>query len=195
MAHARTNRVARNRGKVNIQLRLAFALYAAVPLVVLHPACLPQQAPPPTAAASLFGDRAHDLVSTDQHVILSLLGFELSADGVLVDAVCRQPVLLNDVAIRDLDRDGTPEVIIFGGNMCISGGTGQSLVVFAKDTLNTYHKVLNFPVASYEMLSRPAGLPDFRLIGLRPCAGVWRWNGSTYEHLRNEALAPSGCDL
>jgi hypothetical protein len=187
--------VARNHGKMNIQRRLARALCAAVPLVVLHPACAPEEAPPLTAAASLFGDRASDLSLADQQAIVRLLDLELSADDLLVDASCRQPVLLNEIAIRDLDRDGTAEVIIVGGNTCTSGGAGQSLVVFVKDTQNTYRAVLNFPAASYEMLSRPTGLPDFRLTGLLPCAAVWRWNGSIYEHLRNEALEPSGCEL
>jgi hypothetical protein len=37
---------------MNLRLRLARALYAAVPVVVLHPACVPEEAAPMTAAAS-----------------------------------------------------------------------------------------------------------------------------------------------
>ncbi len=164
-------------------------------LTVAVAACAPTPAPSPPATASLLGDGAGELAPTEQEAIASLLGFELSAEGVLVDGTCGEPVHVEHVHVRDLDQDGTPEILFLGGNTCTSGGTGQSVLLFVRDGDSGYRVALNLPAAAYELLERPAGMPDVRLVGMRPCAGVWRWTGTDYDHERNEPLEPGGCDL
>jgi hypothetical protein len=73
-------------------------------------------------------------------------------------------------------------VIFLGGNACMSGGAGQSLMLFMKGADGNYQTRLGFPAAAYTLKPR-AGLPDIRVFGLRPCAGVWRWDGEAYTHV------------
>jgi len=39
-----------------------------------------------------------------------------------------------------------------------------------------------------------SGFADLLVGGPGFCFGVWRWNGITYAHVRNEPQAPGGCE-
>lgn len=95
---------------------------------------------------------------------------------------------------EDLNGDGIPEVFIYGGNACTSGGTGRSVSLFIKKG-ETYSQHLGFPAFSHVRTQQShLGFADLRFSGAGFCEGVWRWNGQTYGHLKNVATAPGGCD-
>ena len=149
-----------------------------------------------TQAPDLLFEQFEDRLSrSEQAEIVRLLDLKVSVDGkTLLEPVCGQPASFQ-ARVEDLNRDGTPEIFIVGGNTCLSGGTGSSVWLFIKDESGHYRQKLGFPAAGYEVLnSTNAGMPDLKFGGPGFCRGVWRWNGSEYVHFKNEPDEPGGCD-
>ncbi len=172
--------------------RLSAPLWLAMPLLAMS-GCGSADTPTPEAAL-LFGDRAVALSAEARQQVVALLELHASPDGtMLVDPYCGQPVHVETIDVRDLDGDGSPEVIFLGGNACMSGNAGQSLLLFTRQE-GAFRAHLGFPAAGYELVPGP-GMPGVRVLSWRPCVGVWSWDGETYRHARNEPLEPGGCEL
>jgi hypothetical protein len=135
------------------------------------------------------------LSATDQNEVFGSLGLSLSDDGsALIDGACGSPVS-HAVRFEDLNGDGSTEVIVDFGNMCISGMAGTSVMLFVRDDSDRLRPHLGFPGLIAEV--RPVdgvALPELLIGGPGFCFAVWRWNGETYVHDRNEAQSPGGCD-
>jgi hypothetical protein len=146
-------------------------------------------------AGLLFGKFTDELPGSAQAEMARQLGLTVGENGkTLLEPVCGLPLSF-ETTIEDLNHDGTPEVFVVGGNLCLSGGTESSVWLFIKDETGSYRQKLGFPAAVYEVLeSTNAGFPDLKFGGPGFCRGVWRWNGNDYEHLRNEPDEPGGCD-
>ena len=103
--------------------------------------------------------------------------------------------MFDDVTAKDLNGDGQAEVILLGGNTCTSGGNGSSLWLLTKSADGAWQTHLGFTAGAYTLLAEKSqGFPDIRVGGMGWCEGVWRWDGKTYQHLKNVATQPGGCD-
>ncbi len=146
-------------------------------------------------AALLFGADPGGLSMADQVGILTTLALRVSEDGqALVEEVCGQTVSW-EVERRDLNADGTDEVLVQYGNTCLFGMAGTSVLLFVRDADGSFRQHLGLPGMIAEVRSEGAqGWPDLLIGGPGFCFGVWRWSGSTYEHHKNEPQAPGGCE-
>lgn len=146
----------------------------------------------------LFRTLSQELSAQDQQAIYAQMGLAVSADGshlLVPDVEAAGPVTIK-ASRQDLNCDGQDEIFLLGGNAYLSGGTGSSIWLFIKSaTDQPWRMHLGFPAAAYTVLDeRNAGFPDLQFSGMGWCEGVWRWNGDSYEHLRNVPTAPRGCD-
>lgn len=145
----------------------------------------------------LFRQAQGSLPEADQRAVYAGLTLTVSPDGnglMYKDMEC-PGFLFNEVAAKDLNGDGQPEVIVLGGNSCTSGGNGSSLWLLTKSADGAWQKHLGFPAGGYTLLSeKHQGFPDIQVGGMGWCEAVWRWDGQTYQHLKNVATQPGGCD-
>lgn len=142
----------------------------------------------------LFGDSTA-ISEADQRAIFEQLGYAVSADGASLEVTDCGTIYVNQVEEVDLNGDGVAEVFVTAGNSCTSGGAGFTLVLFIKDAEGRYGPHLGFPgMLSRKLETANLGFPDLAAGGPGWCESVWRWNGTTYEHQRNEATEPGGCD-
>ena len=141
----------------------------------------------------LFGDSTA-VAEADQIAIYDQLGYTVGADGTSLEAMdCG--TIGAWVEETDLNGDGVAEVFVTGGNSCTSGMTGADIVLFVKDAEGVYRPHLGFPgLLSRKLETGNLGYPDLAVGGPGFCEGVYRWNGTTYQHHRNEATEPGGCD-
>jgi len=87
------------------------------------------------------------------------------------------------------------ELWVSGGNTCTSGVTGNSVWLFIRDEKGHFRKNLGFPASEVVVTGEAYnGHYDLRVRGRGFCEAVWRWNGKEYEHNRNVATQPGGCD-
>ena len=149
-------------------------------------ATAPRAEPAPPAPAS-------QLSNADMGRIVSSIGLSLAADGQHIDDPTCGAVDARFETV-DLNRDGTPELFLFYGDTCTSGATGESLVLFVKDAGGSYRPQLGFPAADYTAVGPGRfGFPDLEVRGMDFCAGVWRWDGTDYQHFCNRPDEPAGC--
>ena len=143
----------------------------------------------------LFKNKGQNLSKSERQKIFDLLEVKLSTDGKdLVEQTCEEKAGF-DVEIVDLNKDKTPEVVVIGGNTCISGATGSSIWLFIKDVQGIYRANLGFPAAGYEAMKHGSkGYPDLLIGGMGFCSAIWRWNGTKYQYLQNVPTAKGGCD-
>ena len=142
----------------------------------------------------LFRSASSSLPDQDQKAIYSLMRLTPAkkGGGFVVDGC---PPAVFNVEIVDLNKDGTPEVFVSGGNSCTSGVTGNSVWLFTKLTEGRYKMQFGFPAATYKSLpGNSNGYPDIRFGGPGFCEPVWRWNGREYSHFTNVPTASGGCD-
>ena len=145
----------------------------------------------------LFGQASGSLPEADQKAVYAAMDLAASPDGagfMFKDMGC-PAFVFDDVTAKDLNGDGQPEVILLGGNTCTSGGNGSSLWLLTKSADGAWQTHLGFTAGAYTLLAETSqGFPDIRVGGMGWCEGVWRWDGKTYQHLRNVATQPGGCD-
>ncbi len=141
----------------------------------------------------LFADST-SISEDDQRAIFDLLAFSVSADGSALE-VTDCGTIYTEVEDLDLNEDGIAEVLVTGGNTCTSGMAGSSVNLFIKDADGRYVHHLGLPgVLSRKLETSNLGFPDLAIGGPGFCEAVWRWDGSTYQHDRNEPTEPGGCD-
>ena len=145
----------------------------------------------------LFGQASGSLPEVDQRAVYARLNLALSPDGgglTFKDMEC-PAFQFDEVAVKDLNGDGRVEVLLRGGNTCTSGGDGSSLWLLTKTAQGSWQTHLGFPAGGYTLLAeKQQGFPDIRVGGMGWCEAVWRWDGTTYQHLKNVATQPGGCD-
>ncbi len=74
-------------------------------------------------------------------------------------------------------------------------GAESSVILFIRNAVGRYTAHLGFPGrGAVPLESRSHGYPDLLIGGPGFCFAVWRWDGTTYVHLRNDPQAPGGCD-
>jgi len=145
-------------------------------------------------ASLLFAKSDGGLSQGEQQEIFALLGLAMAPDGkTLLESACQMPVDPK-VSFEDLDGDGMQEIFVIYGNLCMSGGTGSSIVLLRKDAGGRYQAGLGFPAAGYTMLeTKSRGYPDLQISGMGFCDAVWRWDGKDYQHHRNQPTGEDGC--
>ncbi|MCW3480928.1 hypothetical protein OL229_15375 [Neisseriaceae bacterium JH1-16] len=156
-----------------------------------------QEAPPANANEALFGDKKQ-LSQADLKTVLTALGMQYvvkdNDNWGFVTADCQEPFRLSG-EVYDLNGDDKDEVWINGGNSCTSGATGKSMWLFVRDESGVYRKNFGFPASSVNSSKElNDGFPEVRFGGTGFCEAVWRWNGKEYEHVKNIATQPGGCD-
>lgn len=131
---------------------------------------------------------------TELDEIVRFLDLAPAPDGEgWVDGACGMPATF-EVQSADLNGDGTPELMVAFGNTCTSGGSGISAAVFVRNAGGGLRNVLLLPGIASVREQRTLGWADLEIGGPGFCVGVWGWNGTEYDHLRNEPLAPGGCN-
>lgn len=142
----------------------------------------------------LFADSTA-ISEDDQRAIFNLLGYSVSANGTALEVVDCGTIYVNEVQEVDLNEDGSAEVFVTAGNSCTSGMAGFSIYLFHKDAEGHYALHLGFPgMLSRVLETSNLGFPDLAIGGPGFCEAVYRWDGTTYQHHRNEATEPGGCD-
>lgn len=145
----------------------------------------------------LFGQASGSLPEADQRAVYTGLNLAVSPDGgglIFKDMAC-PAFQFDEVTVTDINGDDQPEVILRGGNTCTSGGDGSSLWLLSKSAQGGWQAHLGFPAGGYTLLAeKHQGFPDIQVGGMGWCEAVWRWDGSTYQHLKNVATQPGGCD-
>ena len=141
----------------------------------------------------LFADST-TISEEDQRAIFDFLEFSVSADGTSLEAMDCGTIYAAEEEV-DLNEDGTVEVFVMWGNTCTSGMAGSSISLFVVDADGNYRHQLGFPAGGWRKLETSnQGFPDLAFGGPGFCESVWRWDGTTYQHHRNEATEPGGCD-
>lgn len=142
----------------------------------------------------LFADST-TVSEDDQRAIFDLLDFSVSADGNALEVTDCGTIYVTEVTDVDLNEDGIAEVFVIAGNSCTSGMAGSSIHLFIEDAEGHYVRHLGFPAGAWRKLETSnLGLPDLAFGGPGFCESVWRWDGATYQHHRNEPMEPGGCD-
>jgi hypothetical protein len=175
-----------------------FASFLLVTLVTLTvaSACRAQdQTPEQAGAALVFANDNGGLSQAEQLAIYQSLGIKLDSTGKgFLDTSCDQPAGVV-VSFPDLNGDGTKEVLVFFGNSCTSGMTGSSVLLFIKNSAGAYSSNFGFPGASADpQPTSNLGYPDLLIGGPGFCFPIWRWDGTSYQYLKNEPQGPGGCD-
>jgi hypothetical protein len=160
-----------------------------------QPAGAPPEPADPPGPALLFAAGHGDLNASERGQVFGATGLAVAPDGKgFVDGMCGQPADAS-VEFRDMNADGKQEVLVIFGNSCTSGHTGSTALLFIRDAAGNLKANLGFPAASADPLpEKNQGYPDLLIGGPGFCFGVWRWNGATYDHLRNDPQMPGGCD-
>ena len=155
-----------------------------IAIVALLAVLTGQQAVAAESYQLLFARNAGQLSRAEMRSIAAALGYTVTADGKHLEDRGGCGTISFDTRIVDLNKDGTPEVIISAGNTCLSGNAGASVSLFIKDRTGQYQDQLGFPAADVTPLaSGNAGFPDLLIPGPGFCTPVWRWNGEKYDHL------------
>jgi len=160
-----------------------------------QPAGAPAEPADPPGPALLFAAGQGDLSAAERGQVFGAIGLAVAPDGKsFLDGSCGQPADAS-VEFRDMNADGKQEALVIFGNSCTSGHAGSSAVLFIRDPAGNLQANLGFPAASADPLpEKNQGYPDLLIGGPGFCFGVWRWNGATYDHLRNDPQMPGGCD-
>lgn len=174
---------------------VAIVAAAWLPAGCGQPASAPVEPADPPGPALLFAAGHGDLNASERGQVFGATGLAVAPDGKsLVDGICGQPAGAS-VEFRDMNADGSQEVLVIFGNSCTSGHTGSTALLFIRDAAGNLKANLGFPAASADPLpEKNQGYPDLLIGGPGFCFGVWRWNGATYDHLRNDPQTPGGCD-
>lgn len=166
-------------------------------LACMVAACEPAEPPTPGgagAAVTTAEARVSEPTLADLDEIVRFLDLARAATGEgWVDGACGRPATF-EVQSMDLNEDGAPELMVAFGNTCTSGGAGISAAVFVRDEGVRLRNVLLLPGIASVRDERTLGYADLQIGGPGFCVGVWAWNGTEYDHLRNEPVTPGGCD-
>ena len=147
-----------------------------------------------TGFKQLFS-KSKSIAVEDQVAIYRQLELKLAPDGKqFVDEFCKDDPAPYEVEVVDLNKDGTPEVFVEGGNYCTSGVTGGTMWLFIKSP-SGYKSNLGFPAGMWTAFPQKSkGFPDLRLVAATgPCDEVWRWNGKAYAYSRAIPTFKGGC--
>lgn len=96
--------------------------------------------------------------------------------------------------VRDLNKDGVPEVIITEYGSACYGNTGQGFHVMTPAPGGKWRKVIASSGIPEFLKTGSGGWPDIEIGGPGFCFPVLRWNGREYALLRKQAKSAGGCN-
>jgi hypothetical protein len=100
-----------------------------------------------------------------------------------------------EVEVTDLNGDGVNEVFVSYGTWITCGQAERCLALFIKDAKGKYTRAFDLPASGYErQTTANKGFPDLAFDDPGFCRGIWRWNGTKYEHFKNVPVMEGGCD-
>jgi hypothetical protein len=141
----------------------------------------------------LFKGTVSKLSKQGKQQICDKLGFSFSRKKGFFVETCGN--VSPEVKVVDLNGDGVMEVFVNYGNICTSGNTGRTIILFIKNSAGEYVENLGFPAMNYKI--RPArnrGFPDLSFGGPGFCHGVWQWNGTKYVYKCSYEEEPGACE-
>ncbi len=121
------------------------------------------------------------LSPADRQAIAALLPLKIGPKGSLVDKedVCDQPSALT-VAVRDLNGDGRPEVIVGEENACAYGMRGGVTRFFAGNGKGNWREILTGDGLAYEIKpSKPGQWPAILPGVMGFCYPVYSYSEAT----------------
>lgn len=110
---------------------------------------------------------------------------------------CTTP-LRPSLELRDLDRDGRTDVLLYvGPSDCFAESLGGNVALFMRDAGGRWVDRFGFlpGVEVVEQAPGPTGLPDLGIANPGGCMPVYRWNGERYLRASQKALQPGGCQF
>jgi hypothetical protein len=100
--------------------------------------------------------------------------------------------------LRDLDRDGRTDVLLYvGPSDCFPESLGGNVALFMRDPAGRWIDRFGF-VPGVEVIDQgagPTGLPDLGVANPGGCMPVYRWNGERYLASSQKAIQPGGCQF
>ena len=109
------------------------------------------------------------------------------------DEVCAGKPINPQTRLLDLNGDKQPEVLIRGGNACLSGMTGLNMWLFIK-TGDTWRLEVDGPVFDVLVASSETdGWRDLHMLGRSHCRGLWTRASGKYEFARSINQDGSPC--
>lgn len=156
------------------------------------------EAPPPANAnEALFNDNTK-LSDADLKDILGAINATYVVKDQktwgFVTPQCHTPFPLNATIPDDAKAD-QKFIWIEGGDSCTSGNTENSVWLFIRGEDGHLRSNLGVPAKKIIVTEEHHdGYNDIRLSGNGFCEAIWRWDGNQYQHLKNIATQPGGCD-
>ncbi|MDH0343577.1 hypothetical protein [Chromobacterium haemolyticum] len=158
-----------------------------------------EAAPPPpnNANAALFDDST-ELSTADLREVLKALNatyvIKDQDNWGFVTPECTAPFKLSASIPKGSENDHN-NLWVEGGNSCTSGNTEHSIWLFIRGEDGHLRANLGLPAKKATVADTGnQGYNDIRLSGNGFCEAIWRWNGERYEHQKNIATQPGGCD-
>lgn len=105
---------------------------------------------------------AQVLPPTERAAIAALLPLAAGPQGQLVDTTCRQDASPL-VTLADINRDGSPEVVVTEGNACVYGMAGRVTHLLARDSRGRWREILKGDgetVGDIQPAARTGAWPD-----------------------------------
>ena len=168
-------------------------LFITLPSIVLALLAPGAIAAPASVADALFAEQSTEALSPrDRTEVAAVLPMTLQR-GVLVStfAGCEGRPMGASVSLADLNRDGTPEVLVHAGNACTSGMTGATLWLIARGADARWRAILNVPAIDFRVMpSRVQGWNELALAGRAECLGVWQHDRDRFVFSRK--ITPDG---
>ncbi len=109
------------------------------------------------------------------------------------DEACAGKPINPQTRLLDLNGDTQPEVLVRGGNACLSGMTGLNMWLFIK-TDDTWHLEVDGPVFDVLVASSETdGWHDLHMLGRSHCRGLWTRASGKYAFARSINEDGSAC--
>ncbi len=140
-------------------------------------------AAPQSVAEGVFGKvPATALSNQDRADMATKMGLVMRNGQVESDdEACAGKPINPQTRLLDLNNDSQPEVLVRGGNACLSGMTGLNMWLFIKMG-DTWHLEVDGPV--FDVLvasSQTDGWHDLHMLGRSHCRGLWTRASGKYE--------------
>ena len=129
----------------------------------------------------------------DRTAVMRAAGF-VSKGGKWLGGDGNCEAMIEPQDVRDLNGDGTAEIIITETGTFCYGATGQGFYIMQKTPAGgwkTFFESQGIP--NFQATKGFGGWPDIELGGPGFCFPVVRYNGRDYAKFRNKAYQPGAC--
>ena len=131
--------------------------------------------------------------AADRTAVMRAAGF-VSKGGKWLGGDGNCEAMIEPQDVRDLNGDGTAEIIITETGTFCYGATGQGFYIMQKTPAGgwkTFFQSQGIP--EFQATKGVGGWPDIELGGPGFCFPVVRYNGRDYAKFRNKAYQPGAC--